>query len=71
MDDLVELKPLVEERPVELLVKLGLDSEGEKNFLQLDLSKLPLQLASEGLMPIKDEQESGMMKKSYQLMQYR
>jgi hypothetical protein len=29
---LVELKPLVEERPVELLVELGLDSEGEKNF---------------------------------------
>jgi hypothetical protein len=29
---LVELKPLLEERPVELLVKLGLDSEGEKNF---------------------------------------
>jgi hypothetical protein len=35
MDDLVELKPLVEERPVELLVKLGLDSEGEKNFPRL------------------------------------
>jgi hypothetical protein len=45
---LVELKPLVEERPVELLVKLGLDSEGEKSFPQLDLSKFLLQLASKG-----------------------
>jgi hypothetical protein len=48
MDNLVELKPLVEERPVELLVKLGLDFEGEKNFLQLDLSKFLLQLAIKG-----------------------
>jgi hypothetical protein len=48
MDDLVELKPLVEERLVEFLVKLGLDSEGEMSFLQLDPSRFLLQLASKG-----------------------
>jgi hypothetical protein len=57
MDDLVKLKPLVEERPVELLVKLGLDSEGEKNFPRLDLSKFLLQLPSKGGMPIKKNRE--------------
>jgi hypothetical protein len=48
LDDLVTLKPLVEERPVEFLVKLGLDPEVEKSFPQLDLSKFILQLASKG-----------------------
>jgi hypothetical protein len=43
---LVKLKPLVEERSVKFLVKLGLDSEGEKSFPQLDLSKFLLQLAN-------------------------
>jgi hypothetical protein len=44
---MVTLKPPVEERLVELLVKLGLDLEVEQSFPQLDLSKLLLQLASE------------------------
>jgi hypothetical protein len=48
VDDLVKLKLLVEERPVEILVKLGLDPEVEKSFPQLDLSRFLLQLASKG-----------------------
>jgi hypothetical protein len=45
---LVELKPLVEERPVEFLVKLGLDPEEEKSFPRLDPSKFLVQPASKG-----------------------
>jgi hypothetical protein len=52
-DFLVKLKPLVEERPVEFLVKLGLNPVEEKNFSQLDPPKFPLQLASKGCTPIK------------------
>jgi hypothetical protein len=46
LGDLVTLKPPVEERLVELLVKLGLNLELEQSFPQLDLSKFFLQLAS-------------------------
>jgi hypothetical protein len=44
----VKLKPLVEERPVEFLVRLGLNPGEEKNFPQIDPPKFPLQLASKG-----------------------
>jgi hypothetical protein len=43
----VTLKLLVEERLVELLVKLELNLGVEQSFPQLDLSKLLLQLTSE------------------------
>jgi hypothetical protein len=46
---LVRLKLLVQERPVEFLVKLGPDpEEEEESFPRLDLSKFHLQLASKG-----------------------
>jgi hypothetical protein len=47
---LVRLKLLVQERPVEILVKLGPDpeEEEEESFPRLDLSKFHLQLASKG-----------------------
>jgi hypothetical protein len=46
LKDLVKLKLLVDERPVEFLVKLGLDPEVKKSFPQFDLLEFLLQLAS-------------------------
>jgi hypothetical protein len=45
---LVKLKPLVEERPVEFLVRLGLNPGEEKNSPQLGPPKFLLQLANRG-----------------------
>jgi hypothetical protein len=47
-DFLVMLKPLVEEKLVEFLVRLGLNPGEEKNSPQFDPPKFPLQLASRG-----------------------
>jgi hypothetical protein len=48
LDDLVKLKPLVEEKPVEFSVRLGLNPGEEKNSPQLDPQRFPLQLVSKG-----------------------
>jgi hypothetical protein len=47
-DFLVKLKPLVEGKLVESLVKLGLNHDEEKNSPQFDPPKFPLQLADKG-----------------------
>jgi hypothetical protein len=47
-DFLVKLKPLVEEKLFESLVRLGLNHEEEKSSPQFGPPKFPLQLASKG-----------------------